>query len=378
MRKLPAVFAAAAIAVACKGQIPATQTLRIELPSGFRPTAITSADFNGDKHADVAITGESERLLILLGDGRGGLKIQPESARAGKHPSALAASDLNGDHRIDLVVANHDSDHLTVLIGDGAGRFTSREVPVHSNPHPHMVAAADVDGDGQVDLITDSWMENRLTVVSSDGHGGWRSPGSPIDIGRKPYWTLTATDLDGDGHVDLVTPNNGSGTVSILLGDGHGHFQHASQSPIAAGPQPFSACVADVNGDGRPDIVVANYSGHLTDTAHDGITWIRNDGARHFTAFAVPVAGGRGSARIAAGDFNGDGFIDVAVSNQAASNVTIAYGSRAGLRKGVTVPTMRSPHAIALARLDQSSSDSLLVVTEDRDELLVITARGRP
>lgn len=287
----------------------------------------------------------------------------------------MTAADVNSDGYVDVVIANHDTDHLTLLLGDGTGRFTAREVRVHSNPHPHMIAAADVDRNGRIDLITDSWMENRLTLVRADANGAWQTPGTPIEVGRKPYWTLTAADLDGDGNVDLVVPNEGRGTVSVLFGDGHGHFAHGPGSPIAAGPAPFSATVGDVNSDGRLDVVVANYSGHITDSSRDGVTWMRNDGGRRFTPFAERVVTARGSARVAVGDVNGDGFADAAVSNGGASDVTIVFGSPDGLGRGISVATMPGPDAIALVDLDHNRRADLLVTTENRDELLVFRAR---
>lgn len=353
------------VATACVAQTP-TMPRRVALPAGFRPAALVAADFDGDGLIDLAITGESERLLILLGDGRGGLRALPERARAGKQPYAIVAADMNGDHRIDLIVANHDADHLTILFGNGRGDFSAREIKVPSKPHPHMVAAADVDRDGTMDVITDSWMENQLLIVHADGRS------TPVDVGRKPYFTVSAADLDGDGNVDLVTPNQGLGTVSILFGDGHGHFARAEQSPIAAGEEPFCAAIADVNGDRKPDIVVGNYSGHITDTARDGVTWIRNDGAHRFTAFPNRVAIGRGTYRVATGDFNGDGIADIAAANGAASDVTIVFGSRSGPRRSMSVQTMSAPHSIALADLNRDGRADLLVITEERDELLVI------
>lgn len=360
--------AALIVAALCMAQTT-PPSRRVTLPAGFRPAALVAADFNGDGVTDIAITGESERLLILLGDGRGGLRALPVGARAGKQPYAIIAADMNGDGRMDLVVANHDTDHLTLLTGDGKGAFIAREIKVPSKPHPHMVAAADIDHDGKMELITDSWMEDRLLIVRTDGRS------IPIDVGRKPYLTLSAADLDGDGNVDLVTPNEGLGTVSILFGDGRGQFTHATQSPIPAGAEPFAATIADVNGDGRPDIVVGNYSGHITDTARDGVTWIRNDGSRHFTAFTNRVAVGHGTYRVAAGDFNGDGIADIAAANGAASDVTIVYGSHAGPQRSISIPTMAGPHAIAMADLNGDGRADLLVISENRDEMLVINGR---
>lgn len=81
---------------------------------------------------------------------------------------------------------------------------------------------------------------------------------------------------------------------------------------------------------------------------------------------------GRGTARIAAGDFNGDGFADAAVSSSAGAEVTIAFGSPSGLHR-LTIRTTSSPHALALADLDRDGRADLLVVTEERDELLIVS-----
>lgn len=347
--------------------------LGIPLPKGFNPVAVAAADFNGDGLADIAVAGGRNELLLLLGDGHGGFKAGVP-VPAGANPSSMAVADMNGDGRLDVVIANHESDYVTLLLGDGTGHFTSRPLPLHSKPHPHAVAVGDFDRDGKPDIAVDSWGENRITLVF--GKDDWRGPGTSVELGTNPYYTIAAADLDGDGNLDLVTPNWGKGTVSILFGDGKGHFAHAPGSPFAGGPSPFSAVVADVNGDHRPDILVAHYSGHASDTANDGLTWIRNDGGRRFTPFPERIARGDYSARLAAGDLNGDGFADCAFSNSNGATVTIVYGSKDGPRGSETVATMPSPHAVALADLDGDGRADLIVTGEKSDAVLVFLARG--
>ena len=297
------------------------------------------------------MAGLNGQLIVIRDGARPSAPIS-----AGANPSALdAAAGL-------IVVANHETDYVTLISGT-----TPRTLHLHSNPHPHAVAIGDFDRDGKPDLAVDSWGENRIMLLF--GRDGWRGPGTPVDVGARPYWTIAAADVDGDGNVDLVTPNWGGGTVSILLGDGRGHFAHAPGSPLPGGPSPFSAAIADVNGDHRPDIVIANYSGHDTDTANDGLTWIRNDGARHFTPFPQRVANGDYTARVATGDVNGDGIADAVFSNSNGTTVTVVYGSRNGLRQTASIPVMRHPHAVAVM------GGRIFVASEDEDALVVVPGR---
>lgn len=349
-------FVFAALLAAC-----ASAQTTIPLPKGFRPTALASADFNGDGHADVAVSGLGRgEVIVFLGDGRGALRATPAVA-AGANPSGIDAT------KAFIAIANHETDYVTLLSGNGKGGFTPRTLRLHSKPHPHAVAVGDFDRDGRPDLAVDSASEKRIMLLF--GRDGWRGPGTPIDLGTNPYWTISAADMDGDGNVDLVTPNAGKGTLSVLLGDGRGHFAHAAGSPFAAGPGPFSAAIGDVNGDKRPDIVIANYSGHAADTATDGLTWIRNDGGRRFTPFAQRVTNGDYSSRIAAGDIDGDGFADAVFANSNGATVTIVYGSRNGPRETANVTVMPRPHAVTIA------GRNIIVATEDEERLLVV--RGR-
>src|ERR1039457_168529 len=83
------------------------------------------------------------------------------------------------------------------------------------------------------------------------------APGSPFPVGTQPY-SIAAADFNGDGKIDIAVANSGSNNVTVLLGNGAGGFTSASGSPFPAGSQPYSVVVGDFNGDGKPDLAIAN------------------------------------------------------------------------------------------------------------------------
>jgi FG-GAP-like repeat len=349
--------------------------VHVAMGSTRQPQALAAADFDGDGKKDVAIASDgSNDLTILRSDGAGGLQVAGRFP-SGQQPAEVLVVDLDKDGKIDLAIPNHETSGVTLLKGDGRGGFrpfAKSPLTVHSKPHLHTIDACDANGDGWGDLIVDDWGENRLTLVLSDGKGGFGGPGTPIEVGRKPYRNLRARDLDGDGRCDLVAPSYELGVVTVLMGDGRGNFQ--AKPPIPAGPAPFVVAIADLNRDDKLDVAMNNYSGQITDSSDDALTFLLGDGRGGFR-LGPRIATGRGPVDVAAGDIDGDGYADAAVANHASRDLTVSFGGPDGLSpsRTVQVPVGSKPDRVILADLTgDSKADAVVVSAEDHDVTVLI------
>src|SRR5437867_6658018 len=124
--------------------------------------------------------------------------------------------------------------------------------------HPIAVAVGDFNADGLQDLAVANHDSNTVSVLLGVGNGDFQeAPQSPIAVGTTPVW-IAVGDFNGDGKPDLAVANVNSNTVSVLLGNGDGTFR--PKSDYGTGSIPVSVAIGDLNGDGRPDLAVANHS----------------------------------------------------------------------------------------------------------------------
>jgi hypothetical protein len=289
-----------------KSPLPFSSEPSLELPGAVQAASIHAVDLNKDSRLDlVVLSGSTARISIVLA-GDAGYRIERE-LDAGQSASGCAIGDFNSDGRTDIAVTHHDSNEMWVFLGKDKADF---EAPSKvrfsvSKPHAHMVLVADANGDGVSDLFVAQSDDNTVWVLIGDGKGGFSpSAGSPISTGNHPY-VVTAADFNGDGHLDFATPNWYGRSVSAFLGDGKGSFKEAPNSPITGFAGPTAVAAADLTGDGHIDLAVGNDdSSRIEILVGDGKGAFAKGAARSLEAgadcFAPIIA-----------DLNGDGRSDV-------------------------------------------------------------------
>ncbi|WP_265575880.1 beta strand repeat-containing protein [Bradyrhizobium sp. WBAH23] len=235
--------------------------LRTDYATGSRPYAIKIADVNGDGLLDLISSDYfSNDVSIMLGNGNGTFQSRVVYATGGQ-PISIAVAEISGDDKADLVVANNQSEFVSVLLGNGDGTFQS-QVTYPALSKQGSLTAADVNGDGEKDIVETNYYAGRVSILLGNGDGSFQPPTgnyqTASNVDSYPI-SVAVADINGDGKGDLVVGNNGA-DVSVLLGNGDGTFQ--SQSAIGAGNS-NSVAVADLNGDGNLDVVTSSPSQSL-------------------------------------------------------------------------------------------------------------------
>jgi FG-GAP-like repeat len=279
---------------------------------GDGPVAIAAADFNADGAVDLAVVNEGSRnLTILVGNGAGGFTAAPGSPIAlGGDAGHLKAADLNDDGLIDLAVPVFVNKkwQVSVLLGEGSGRFAAAPPVGRLGPNgSDTVAVADFNGDGKADLALGNREYQGIFVLLGNGAGGF---GPATTVSNRTYvGTLVIADLNRDGRPDLVDASLFADGIAVWLGTGTGAFRSAIGSPIVLAGHPHDVATADFNGDGKPDLAVANKGlGTISVLLGKGTGGFRQTA---LSPFATPLLGDVPPAFAGVADFNKDGKPDL-------------------------------------------------------------------
>jgi len=288
-----------------------TGTPPVPCPAGSEPTGIAVGDFNSDGIPDLVVVSGSF-VSVALGKGDGTFKV-PVNYDSASGANSVLVSDLNRDGWPDLVVSVDGG--ISVLMGNGNGTFQPHN-DVSLTDASTYISIGDFNKDGIPDVISAGWNGSDIMVLLGKGDGTFQAEkDTPIDINTASC-QVQAVDLKGSGYLQDVA-FCGSSTLEAMTGKGDGTF-NAPQEMAPSGT--FSEFVAgltaaDINGDGATDLVMTWYSSD-TDTGRVAVFANKNDGTGTFNASPTQYLVGKVPVSVIAGDFNGDGTMDLAVANQ--------------------------------------------------------------
>jgi hypothetical protein len=302
-------------------------------PMALAPRGVVIFDFNQDGKADVATANEgADNVAVRLGNGVGSFGAATFFP-VGNGPRSLVTADVDGDARPDVVTANLDSQDVSVLLNRDNTNLFEPVSDFSIATSTYSAAVGDLNKDGKMDIVganafanpSDPLLHNTITILLGDGTGNFSDEGEFPIAGTDPF-SVILVDVNNDGNLDAVTANRMSNTVSVLLGNGlcvvgDCTFGAATNFPVASVPKsPLFVAAGDLNHDGQIDLVTANRSGH-------DVSVLLGDGTGFFqSALLFSVGALTGPRSVAIADLNGDGKNDLMTANSTSRDITILLG----------------------------------------------------
>ena len=336
------------------------QSCFVSAPSifdGQHPISVAVGDFNLDGKMDVVTANPPAKgVSLLLGNGDGTFQ-PPRPNSVGVQPYFVAVGDFNQDGKPDIAVADYIyclPSVVYILLGNGDGTFQS-PIGFNIDKTPHSLAIADLNGDGIEDIVSANWCSSDVSVLLGNGDGTFRGPKNyPVSSAL----SVTTADLNGDGKTDLAEVG-GDGQVNILLGNGDGTFQPSQTFLVGVGILSNAVAAADLNHDGRVDLVLANIYGGSFNLGSIDVLLGNGDGT--FQP-AVSYDSGENSESVAIADLNGDGIPDLSVAADNTDGVNIFVGNGDGTFRFVgEFVTGDGSTSVATADFDRDGKVDLVV-----------------
>ena len=356
--------------------------VQTSIPAGAFPFYLAAGDFNRDGNIDLAASSlpasasAPGTVEIFLGNGRGGFAA-PVNYPVGKAPATIVTDDFNADGTLDIVVLDEQSDiasSVWVLPGNGDGTFRPA-VSTPTGTTSGFLSYADLNHDGKLDLMIADMNSSTMLVMLGNGNGTFATPQSytsaaqcaslsvvplsdgstnvvcldsidpvadfytispsgvvnddPVEtLGKSPV-SVAAGDINGDSKPDLVVADSSTNSLYVQLSEGRGAFAAAATYPLASSPGPVA--LADLNGDGRADAIVSTAGGLmvLLGNSTGALSSAQNYGGQQLSSLTIFKDGGRFHALAASANGvvnayrgNGDGTFQPPTQISFASGLT--------------------------------------------------------
>ena len=349
---------------------PTLAFVKTDFTVGEYPEALAEGDFNGDGKPDLVVANyASSTVSVLLGNGDGTFQPHVDYA-TGEGPYGVVVADFNNDGKLDLAVVNTGcplygvcgSPSFSIFLGNGDGTFQAPRT-TYLSYIGWALAAGDFNRDGKIDLAlsVQGPQGGAVQIFLGNGNGTFQTGG--LYLSGPEYsgagWSIVVGDFNRDGKLDLaVAEGYPSSGVAVLLGNGDGTFQTEVEYPT--GGYPNAVIAGDFNGDGILDLATAN-----SEVETNTVSVLIGNGDGTFQTH-VDYATGITPISLTAADINGDGYLDLAVTDYNADTVSVLLGNGDGtFQEHQDFPTGVGPIAVVAAdfngdgRMDLATANSL-------------------
>ncbi|WP_353483972.1 PKD-like domain-containing protein [Haliscomenobacter sp.] len=303
---------------------------RVDLTTLSGLTGVAVDDLDGDGKLDIAATNLSSNKISIFRNTTSGSELSfaaKVDSSSGSTTQAIAIGDLDGDGKPEIAVVNSSGHTVSVLRNTssvGTLSFAAR-VTFPTDLQPYSIAIGDVDGDGKFDLVSCNANGGNISVLRNTNTTiGTLSFAAKVDFaaGGFPFWAKLG-DMDGDDKLDVVVVDQGANKVSVLRNtSSSGIPSFATKVDFTAGTTPRRVSLADLDGDGKPEMVVSNLDAYTLSIFKNNSTsgTLSFDNKVDFTTGSGAVNLGPLESNL--GDLNGDGKPEIAVVNQGQNSVS--------------------------------------------------------